>query len=279
MVVQRKLTQNSTPDFSFSTVLSRESEDYLEHAVEYLQKQQKQNINEIFWSRLGQKPSFHGAKVLELGCGLGNLSVDIALAGANQVVGLDLTVRDIEIATINVRRNHPELRGRVEFLAVDLQDYPTGDFDFIVSKDTFEHVLDLEMMLAQFHRLLKPGGKAYVGFGPLWHSPYGFHGNAFGWNFRNKYPWGHLFTRESEFVKRWNRSTAFHISSFADVGLNKVSIVEYKRIFNACDLRVELLQVNRSTEFKSKVFWVLHHIPVLGKYFAHNLYCVLSKDF
>ncbi|MGK7910094.1 MAG: class I SAM-dependent methyltransferase [Synechococcus sp.] len=268
----------SKPDFSFPAISFLESDDYLEHAFKYLKKQDGQNINDIFWSRLGQNPSFNGAKVLEFGCGLGNLSVDIALAGADKVVGLDLTARDIEVATLNVRKNYPELEEKVEFLAVDIQEYPTGGFDYILSKDTFEHVLDLEMVLSEFHRLLKPGGLAYIGFGPLWHSPYGFHGNAFGWNFSNKFPWGHLLTSESKFVKCWNASTESHISSFADLGLNGVSFVEYKHIFNASKLRVESLQVNRSTDFKSKVFWLMHHIPFVGKYFAHNVYCILSKD-
>ncbi|NES81085.1 MAG: methyltransferase domain-containing protein [Moorea sp. SIO1G6] len=143
--------QTQKPDFGFPIQLKREAEDYFQHALNYLQTQK--NTNELFWSRLEKKPSFKGAKVLEIGCGLGNLSLDIALSGAAQVVGLDLNDRDVEFAQMNLQQNYPQLQNKVKFLAVNLRDYPEQDFDFIVSKDTFEHIFDLEVVLSEIKNL------------------------------------------------------------------------------------------------------------------------------
>ncbi len=267
--------QQQKLDFGFPVELKQEAENYFQHALNYLQK--RKNTNEIFWSRFEEKPFFQEAKVLEVGCGLGSLSLDIALAGATKVVGLDLNARDIEFAKTNLQQNYTELQDKVEFLATNLRDYPEDNFDFIVSKDTFEHILDLEVVLQEIKKRLKPGGKLYASFGPLWHSPFGFHGNLHGWNFGNKYPWGHLLVSEEKVVTSWNNSIDMKINSFADLGMNKLSIVQYRRLFANCGLKMEMLQVNRSDSFKSKIFFLLHWLPFLGKYFCQNICCILKK--
>ncbi|NEQ67766.1 MAG: class I SAM-dependent methyltransferase [Symploca sp. SIO2D2] len=276
MKVTTRPSQIQQPNFGFPSKLGQEAEDYFQHALFYLKNQK--NTNDIFWSRLAEKPSFHGAKVLELGCGLGSLSLDIASAGAAEVIGLDLNERDVEFAQMNLQQNYPQLQNKVKFLAVNLQDYSEKDFDFIVSKDTFEHVLDLEIVLSEIKKRLKIGGKLYTGFGPLWHSPFGFHGNLYGWNFTNKYPWGHLLLSEAQIVSSWNNSTNQKINSFADLGMNKLSTAQYHHIFANCGLEIEKFQVNKSNSLQSKIFALLYSLPFIGKYFCHNIYCIFRKD-
>ena len=46
--------------------------------------------NERFWKRLGGKPNLKNKSVLDFGCGLGALCVDIALSEAKNVNGIDL---------------------------------------------------------------------------------------------------------------------------------------------------------------------------------------------
>ncbi len=262
--------------FGFPVKLNQEAKNYFQHALNYLQNQK--NTNEIFWSRFEEKPSFQEAKVLEVGCGLGSLSLDIAKAGASKVIGLDLNTRDIEFAQTNLVQNYTQLQDKIKFIAINLRDYPEENFDFIVSKDSFEHILDLEVLLQEITKRLKPGGKLYAGFGPLWHSPFGFHGNLHGWNFSNKYPWGHLLVSQAKVVESWNNSIDRKINSFADLGMNKLSIVQYRRLFANCGLKIESFQVNRSDSFKSKIFFLLHWLPFFGKYFCHNIYCILKKE-
>src|SRR3712207_1136344 len=97
----------------------------------------------VFFSRFEGKTQFRGATILDVGCGRGSMCIDMALAGANKVVGLDTDSRRIEFAKENLRLHYPELKDIVKFESVDLSNYTNVEsFDYIVSKNTFEHIMD-----------------------------------------------------------------------------------------------------------------------------------------
>jgi SAM-dependent methyltransferase len=50
-----------------------------------------------------------------------------------------------------------------------------GEIDICVSDAVFEHCRDLNAVLAESHRVLKPGGRLYAGYGPLWFCAGGDH--------------------------------------------------------------------------------------------------------
>ena len=264
------------PDFGFKVKLYREGENYYQHALKYFKKQK--NLNKIFWSRFQEKPKLKGAKVLEVGSGLGSLSLDMALSGAEKVVGLDLNPRDIDFAKENLQRNYSDLSSIVDFYQMDLKDYPESNFDYVVSKDTFEHVIDLDKMLLEIKRHLKSGGKLYAEFGPLWNSPFGFHGNINGWNFGNQNPWGHLLITEEKIVDSWNKSQENKISSLYDLGVNKGSLRDYRRIIKNSNFSIDYFKVNSSNKAKSKILSIFRFLPFLEEYLSHNIYCVLRKN-
>ena len=54
----------------------------------YFENQKKENIK--FWKRLGGRPTLDGKTVLDFGCGLGCLSIDLINNGAQSVTGIDL---------------------------------------------------------------------------------------------------------------------------------------------------------------------------------------------
>ena len=85
---------------------------------------------------------------------------------------------------------------------IDLRDYHNDiSFDYMVSKDTFEHIIELEEMLREMTIRLKQGGRIYLGFGPLYYGPFGHHGRI-----NPKIPWGHLIIPEQVIIKRLNRN-------------------------------------------------------------------------
>src|ERR1700757_3341376 len=66
------------------------------------------------WSRALEQPIFlsmlpdvHGLRVLDLGCGLGQLSYHIATAGAAEVVAIDISQTMLELA--RSQRSHPRV--------------------------------------------------------------------------------------------------------------------------------------------------------------------------
>jgi SAM-dependent methyltransferase len=94
-----------------------------------------------------------GSRVLEVGCGLGDLLA--ALDGPRRV-GVDLSPKMIELA----RQRHPELDLRVA--DVERGQLPEGPFDTIVLSDTIGHFGDIQCALEQLRSLLAPGGRIVI---------------------------------------------------------------------------------------------------------------------
>lgn len=228
--------------------------------------------NQKFWLRLGGAPSFKGLRVLDIGCGSGNLCVDIASRGASQVLGIDINDRLINFAKENILHNYPHLKNILDFQCLPIADLAETEFDIMVSKDSFEHILDLDLALAAMRKRLAPGGKMYIGFGPLYRSPYGDHNRT-----KALLPWGHLIFPESFLLKRLNKHRPEKISSIYELGLNKLSLTEYKKLFFNSGLKVTYFRANVSKNPIMKLFSLIGAVSFLEEYFSYNLYCILEK--
>ncbi len=96
-----------------------------------------------------------GARVLEVGCGAG------ALLKAMRQRGLSVTGVDMNgVALEQARRMLPG----VELLAADAAKLPYGDgaFDRVVAHHLIEHLQDAGGALAEWRRVLRPGGKVII---------------------------------------------------------------------------------------------------------------------
>lgn len=226
----------------------------------------------MFWSKLGGEPSFEGLKVLEIGCGHGTHCVYVASKGAKKVLGLDTNDRLINFAKENVLQNYPELKNILDFQCCDIADLREGEFDIMLAQASFEHIQNLDKVFDEMKKRLKVGGKMYIGFGPLYNSPYGDHKLT-----RAFLPWGHLIFPESFLIKRLNKHCHKKIASIYDLGLNKLSLAEFKRLFYTSGLYVLYFRVNVSNNPISRLFSLIRRIPFLEEYFSHNLYCILEK--
>lgn len=244
--------------------------------INYFNRGQRENPR--YWSCFGGKPDFRNAVVVDLGCGHGSLCIDIALSGARRVIGLDLNPRLIDLANENLRLNFPQLAGIVEFRLQDLSDLPEGDIDYFVSKDTFEHVIELESVLAEIKKRLKVDGWLYSGFGPLWRSPFGDHGRTHLW-----LPWGHLMFTERFLVNWRNRRTSRNphkapVTSIHDLGLNALSLATYRRLFQASGMAIVAWRVNADHRPLSRLFGLICQISFLEEYFSLTLHGVLQNQ-
>jgi SAM-dependent methyltransferase len=56
--------------------------------------------------------------------------------------------------------------------------FDDGSFDAVFSVAAFEHIRDVPAALREIHRVLRPGGKCFTSFGPLWSGCRGHHVNA-----------------------------------------------------------------------------------------------------
>ena len=91
---------------------------------------------------------------LDAACGEGYGSALLAQSGA-RVTGVDISEQAIEHA----RHRYGHLDG-IDFHVADCTALPFGDaeFDRVVSFETLEHLQEHDMLLAEFRRVLKPGG-------------------------------------------------------------------------------------------------------------------------
>ena len=229
--------------------------------------------NPRFWKRLGGMPLIRDSVVLDVGCGSGSLCIDMAKAGAKKVVGIDVNPQIIAFAKRNLELNYPELVDRVDFVLAYLHEYPEDPkFDFITSKDAFEHIIDLKGNLEDMVKRLNDGGSIYIGLGPLWHSAFGDHGRT-----EMIVPWGHLLVSESSLLKKLNRKRDVKLNSLQDLGLNLLSVEDYMNIFSECGLDTVYLGFNVSDNLISRVLTAIAKISILKRYCTFNIYCILKK--
>jgi SAM-dependent methyltransferase len=105
-----------------------------------------------------------GARVLEVGCGPGRLSVLLARDHGLDVTGLDLDPAMIERARANADRLSAGEVPRPSFLVGDVASlaFPDGSFDVVVSTLSLHHWADPATGLAEIGRVLRPDGTALV---------------------------------------------------------------------------------------------------------------------
>ena len=99
-------------------------------------------------------PDASGRRVLDLGCGAGQLSRHLATTGATEVIGVDVSERMLERA--RAEWAHPRVtytRGAIEDLA-----YPRERFELIVSSLALHYVEDYAGLMSRIAAWLAPGG-------------------------------------------------------------------------------------------------------------------------
>jgi SAM-dependent methyltransferase len=102
-----------------------------------------------------------GARVLEVGSGLGILAAEVAAAvDGVEVVGVELSAAQIA-AALQHSSEHATNAPRVTFKQGDAQalDFPDTTFDLVYARYLLEHVANPERVLREMRRVTKPGGR------------------------------------------------------------------------------------------------------------------------
>jgi SAM-dependent methyltransferase len=97
-------------------------------------------------------------EVLELGCGAGDLSLELLRRGA-RLTALDLSKASIDLTAGRAARYRPGAELRTAVAPVEETGLEDASFDRVVGKWILHHV-DVRRASEEIHRLLRPGGHA-----------------------------------------------------------------------------------------------------------------------
>jgi ubiquinone/menaquinone biosynthesis C-methylase UbiE len=93
---------------------------------------------------------------LDLGCGDGRLTLELR---ARDIVGADVSRVALDRARPRVGERDIEL---VELTPGTVLPFEDGRFDLVLMAETIEHVVDVQSLLSEVRRVLRPGGELAV---------------------------------------------------------------------------------------------------------------------
>jgi ubiquinone/menaquinone biosynthesis C-methylase UbiE len=94
--------------------------------------------------------------VLDLGCGDGRLTLSLR---GRRIVGADVSRVALDRARERVAKHDVEL---VETVPGGVLPFADGTFDLVLLAETIEHVVDVETLLSEAHRVLRKKGEIAV---------------------------------------------------------------------------------------------------------------------
>lgn len=144
---------------------------------------------------------------------------------------------------------HNLLYGRIE----DLPEALHGHFDVVFSIAAFEHIHKLPQALDKMYAALKPGGKLFSLFSPVWSAHDGHHlpeimdgaGNKYNFGKSPIPPWGHLLMRPMEMYdyllsvncdKEFAREVVYYV--YSSNHINRFFLDDFVEIVGRSDFKV-----------------------------------------
>jgi len=217
------------------------------------------------WTRFADK------RVLDYGCGGGEEVIEVARRSGATVYGIDIQDKLLEAGRALAEREC--VADRCVFLngitrageVAQLEE----SFDFAFSLDSFEHFDDPKFILERIYRLLKPGGRLLVSFGPPWKHPNGAH-----MGYICAFPWIHFIFAERTILEVRALYRDDGAKRFRDVegGLNQMTIARFLELLRSSRFRIEKF---RTVPIRG--FELLVKNRRWGEYFTSVVLCTAVK--
>ncbi|WP_026960444.1 class I SAM-dependent methyltransferase [Aliagarivorans taiwanensis] len=205
-------------------------------------------------------------RILDFGCDQGLQSIALAKLLNCQVLGVDINPKTL----LKARGNAREYQVSADHLSFTNQLTPQmdGQFDVVISQNSFEHFHDPCHVLEQMRELSKPKGLVLLTFGPPWYSPYGSHMHFF-----CKLPWLNLLFSEKAVMNvrsHFRDDGAKHYEE-VESGLNKMSIRKFESIIRENQMHIHFKRYDCV-----KGVDTLGKIPLLRELFINHVTVILG---
>ena len=102
-----------------------------------------------------------GQKVLEVGCGNGDLSVEIARLGFD-VVGVDISKLGIQQAVELAKKENLNARAQFKLMVATSLEFADNSFDTVLIPEALEHIRDSRRLIEEAIRVAKNGGRIAI---------------------------------------------------------------------------------------------------------------------
>jgi SAM-dependent methyltransferase len=202
--------------------------------------------NHQILDNLEQIQSLRGRFLLDIGASPHGYALERALEhGASLYVGVGLDIARPERVVGEGHRVGVLLEADAACLP-----FPTAMFDLVLSMSTLEHVEDVEAVLTEIARVLRPGGQALLTFEPVWSGSYGHHLHHFGECARLVPPWAHLWWTPDDMRRsltgRWPSDAPLSLEQaidwvYASRAINRLTVHDFRSRLRRCPLTVEWL--------------------------------------
>ena len=225
-----------------------------------------------FWARFGGVPEVSGKHVLDFGCARGGMVHTMLEAGAKSAAGIDINPDYIAFANAK----HAQWGDKAKFICGDIREETLEPADIITSCNVMEHVMDLPETLAALIQRAKASGELFIGFSPLWHSPYGHHRLM-----ESKLPWAHLPRGNRAFLDRLIDDEGNSPANIQELGFNGATPAEFRAALKG--LPVEIISARRNVaasplkQIAMKAMLFPSIIPSLEKYVTIGIYWHLRR--
>jgi cyclopropane fatty-acyl-phospholipid synthase-like methyltransferase len=174
-----------------------------------------------------------GQKVLDIGCGRGDLTIALARSGA-EVVGVDYSEDAVKIACDAVKKLDKDIAEKISIVQSDAAalDFPDEVFDSIYMLDIVEHLYPQQLFecFGECFRILKPNGSLIVHTSPnRWY-------NDFGYPF-----WERPINIMANALFRQNLLTRpIRTETDLKVHINEQTVLSLKKYFTKADFKAEI---------------------------------------
>jgi SAM-dependent methyltransferase len=209
--------------------------------------------------------------VLDFGCGQGSEVVAAACKGASKAYGIEIS--DLFLEAAKKEANRAGVGERCVFLHGQRQAEEVasiyGTVDTVLSLDAFEHFSNPAEILAEIYKLLKPGGRLLVNFGPPWNHPYGAHARYF-----TRVPWVHLVFSEQALLKVRALYRNDGATRFEEIqgGLNRMTVRRFRTLVTRSNFETEIFRLRPV----KGCGWLIRH-GILLEYLTSAVLAVLVK--